>query len=236
MKKDEKIKIKYSISVRKESVYLIVSNKTGTMTVSAVSFTRDQAIVTISGTGTIDVEVRGNEYEVDTNGSGTDEPDVYGEAANVNLVETRLGKTYNVINPLILDDTEAIRIAEDFVVEYGTPAFNVDIEDNFINALIDANDPVMFISEDLFESTIYELKGLSYNFLSETKKIASFELLDTGRKFTDEGAITYDRDFYDITITPVIYGIGHFYDSIYRIGATESEIGTSQYSTNIGFS
>ncbi|KKL66371.1 hypothetical protein LCGC14_2145660, partial [marine sediment metagenome] len=92
------------------------------------------------------------------------------------------------------------------------------------NPLPEINDFVLLVSEDFFEDTLYEEVGIEFSYQSETDKHTTFTLLDTGKKFTDEGAIIYDRDFFDPDIPKIQYDIGIIYDSRRKIGITRAEL------------
>lgn len=190
----------------------------GTLDISDVEFddTNKKAIFTLTGAGSITITVKGNEFS-------STEPDYFGEAANITNLEANNGQRIQIENLLVKSMTEAKQMAENKIDDFGTPEFNVKVLTSYLHSLEDINDLALWVSEDLFDSSIFEIIGIEHIISSEVSKKTELELLDTGRKFTDEGNIVWDRDLYGDT-SAWQFDIGIFYDSSYRIGVTRNEI------------
>jgi hypothetical protein len=190
--------------------------------ITAVAMNPTSVVYTLGGSVfNITIKTYGCKY---TSG----EPTYKGEAANIDNIDNKEGFRSRTINPLMISNAECKSTAEDKITEFGTPSYNVTIVNNYLNMLVEMNDQVTYISEDAFEDSLYEVKGIEYVMNSEVDKRSIFKLTDTGRNWSDEGAIVWDRNLYGNSTTWQL-DRGFYLDSSYAIGATAAEIGTSQY-------
>ncbi len=207
--------------------YVQYTVNSGDAVISSVDMKNESADVVITGTSIdISIAIWGCKYS-----SGA--PTYQGESVNWANLDSGDGVTSRVVNPLVISDAECETISDNFIADYGLPDYNVDLKDSYINALVEINDIAMFVSDDFFEDGLYSVIGITYTMDSEVSKNATFFLQDTGLNFSDQGSFLYDRDFYDTTVTAIDYDIGNIYDANYAIGASASEIGTSQYYSDV---
>ncbi len=199
---------------------LSITANTG-FTVSNVKYLNTSATFDLTGSGSITLQITGNRFK-------SMDSKFIGEAVDFTNLQAGDGFTIREINPLIISDTEAKDRAEDYISEFGKPEFNVTIRDAYSNPLPEINDFVLLVSQDFFEDTLYEQIGTEFDYKSEVDKHTIFKLLDTGKKFTDEGAIIYDRDFFDSSVPKIQHDIGHIYDSDEKIGITREELEAKQ--------
>jgi hypothetical protein len=196
--------------------------------ISAIDMANTSATVTVTGsTVDITVYIYGNEFQ-------STDPTYLGEAVNAANLLANNGFRYREINPLIKDDTEADDTCENFITEFGDPAYNVMVFESFLNPLNEMNDQALLVSEDFFEDSLYETTEINYNMRDETNKRTIVKLLDTGRKYTDEAPIVWNRDLYGAPSWQLDNGF--ILDAGHRIGATRSEIlADTTYITDTGF-
>jgi len=202
----------------------------GGLTITNVEFddSNKKAIFTLTGTGSLTITVKGNEFSSTV-------PDYYGEAVNVTNMENNNGRRFQVENKLLKSMTEAKAASEAKRDEFGTPDFNVKVLTSYLHPLEEINDQSLWVSEDLFDDSIFQIISIEHIIQSEVSKKTQFELLDTGRKFTDQGAIVWNRDYFG-TAPAWQFDTGIFYDSKYRIGVTRAEIlAQTTYKRNVDF-
>jgi len=188
----------------------------GNLDITAVEFddANKKAIFTLSGAGSIIITVKGCEFD----GAA---PAYYGEAVDVDNLENNNGNRVQLTNELLISMAETQAVAERHIEDFGTPAFDIDIDYAYLDSLTQASDQALVVSEDLFYNQIFQVISIIYKIGSETEKTAEFELHDTGRTFYD---IVYDLDLYGNIGFNWQFGIGIIYDSKYRIGVTRAEI------------
>ena len=206
------------------SKYWVVTDVVGTLAISAASFTaEDKGVVfTTTGAGSLKVQVKGNKFK-------TTEPEFHGEAADVDNITNLDGRTVQVENPLMISDAECKAVADLLITEFGDPDFDITVEEAYLNPFLELNDAALMLSRDFLELGIYATIGLEYIIASETEKYVIITLYDTGKKITDDGAITYDR------AVPWQYDKGIVYDSRW-LGYSENEIDTTIYNHhNVGY-
>ncbi len=209
--------------------YWIITVNAGDGYIDSVKFNPTSAVYTLLGS-LINVTVKtwGCKYS-----SG--EPTYMGEAANVDNIEANNGFRSRTINPLMISNAECKSTAEDKISEFGVPAYDIDLTSNYLNMLVEMNDQVVFLSEDTLEDSLFEVKGIEYVINSEVDKRSMFKLTDTGRNWSDQGAIVWDRNLYGNSTTWKL-DVGIFYDSKYPIGSTQSEIlALTTYHNNTDF-
>ena len=192
-----------------------VSAQSGTIEIASVVYNNTTAVFTLTGSGSITITLKGSRFAVD--------PTFGGEGADAPNQENKEGFTARITNPLIISDAESKTISENFITEFGDPAFDIIVHEAILNLFIEINDPALIVSAEFFEQTIYDVVSVTIDIASETKKSTVIELLDTGKKFTDDGAIIYDRNLFGGGAN-IDHDTGVIYDSGFPIGITREEL------------
>ncbi len=212
------------------SKYWEITAQSGTMAITNVVFTNTSAVFTTAGSGSITIQVKGNEFSVSA-------PTAVGEAANAANIQNLKGFAIQEQNPLILSDAEAKTTTESFVTEFGTPEYEIEVEEPYLNPLTEIGDSSLVISKNLVETNIFEIKAMTHVLNSETDKHTEYNLIDTGVAITDDGDIIYDRDKPPVSGAVIRFDTGYAYDLSFAIGADPGSIDTSIYgNAEIGYS
>jgi hypothetical protein len=145
------------------------------------------------------------------------------------------GVTTKVLNPLILSDSEAKTVSEGFAAEFGDPVYEMTLQWPYLDVMRDINDQGMVWAKNIFTDDLFIINSFTYiiNNLSDS---ANFRLEDTGRNFTDQGNIVYNRNLYDTenaNLPNVIFDGGFVYDM--SVGVDGTPPPSSKYKNNLGF-
>lgn len=149
-------------------------------------------------------------------------PDAIGEAGVYDNIVNKEGSTSRITNPLIIDDSEAKTIAEDFISFFGDPSFTISLDYPYLYALSIINDKALVWGKYNFESSIYYVTGISHTYADETNATTAFELEDSGINYLDSGYFIYDRNGLQDGDLDVYYNIGALYDMDIKIGTSDS--------------
>lgn len=180
----------------------------------------------VSGT-TIDIDITifGNDWNTD--------PDYEGEWINYSNMVNNKGVTSRIINPLLISDDEARDIGHGFNEKYGSPTLEaMGIEYPYLNLLLEQNDTCLLWSRFLYLDDLFFITGMKYQWNIQQDS-SSFNLMDSGLNFEDEGAFIYDRDEPPVNTTAIIYDAGFLYDMQYGVDGKPSDVDTSIYIQNI---
>jgi hypothetical protein len=198
--------------------------------ITNINMNNKSAVITVTGTVIdIDVDIMGCEFK-------STEPTYLGEAVNTNNILNTEGFRYAEENPLVKDNTEADTICTNFISEYGTPAYNVTVQEAYLNPLHEINDLALLISQDFFEDTLYEETEIHIIMDDDVNKRTIVKLLDTGRKLSDSFTIIWDNALFN-TETAIQWDTSLIWDSSYAIGSTRAEIlAEKNYIQDLAFS
>jgi len=179
---------------------------------------------------TLDTHNTGDEFSFV---ASTETPEYLGEAVDISNMTEKNGRTFLLTNPIIISDTEAKERAQDYVDEYGTPLYEIDIDYYGILSFAEQGDSVVIYSKEFNESRIYQIKSLAHEIKSEVDKRSRVLLVDTGIKLSDQGEIVYNRSWGSVA-ADIPYNRGYVYNSKDPIGIRYDDVDKSQYTKNVG--
>jgi len=205
-----------------------VVNNAGDGVVTLTEINPASMVFAITGTSIdIDITAFGNKWS-------STAPTFEGEALDYDNIISNNGSSSRIINPLVISDTEAKNIAEGFINKFGSPDNEAQkLKYPYLNFLLEVNDMCLLWSRNIFISNLYYITGISYNWNIKTD-YSTYNLADSGLKFSDQGDTIYDRNDYDSTAANVGYEKGFIYDMVYGAQGQPSDVDTSKYSTNVG--
>ena len=167
----------------------IDGNATVTQVASSVTPTQIQFSIT-SGGGifSVDINVYGNKWQ-----SGA--PTYEGESISYDNMVANAGQTRRIENKLLISSTEARKIAEAFIEDYGTPAYQAGgLTYPYLYLLSDINDGALIISPIVFINTIYLINNINHHWdrSDSPGDKSTFTLVDSGFELEDLVDLLWD--------------------------------------------
>ncbi len=163
----------------------------------------------------------------------TNEPQFQGEAINADNTLKGLGSTGQLVNPLLISNTEAHDVAKGTLEDFGQPI----LEGNnlvypYLNLLLEINDNTLLWSNNLFVANLFPITGISHHWDRNDKpnQSSTYSLADSGNSFDDVTGGDYEYD------TILKYDIGLVYDMALGPQAKEGDVDLSKYYTAVGTS
>jgi hypothetical protein len=218
--------VDWSVAGESQSITPVVTVNSGscTVTLSGIDLASQTATFVITGTTfNVTIDIYGYLY-------ASSVPDFYGEAANLTNLAANNGNSVVVVNPLIISNTEATRMADDYMSAYGDPAYSISLKYCFLMPLLEINDQIMMWSRRFYDENLYIITGVT-NVYNISSAYTEFILSDTGRKLSQEGTFVYDRNGYNIGADDIQYDAGFLYD----MDLTRGGIDINIYDTMIKF-
>jgi hypothetical protein len=163
-------------------------------------------------TGTVTVTVKGNKWD-------STEPTYQGEAINLDNMIAGKGTTTRVINPLLISDAECKTVAESFITEFATPAYEANsVNFPYINLLTEINDVEALYRRYINDDNAYFVSRIIHTWSrgDNPTENTTYNLEDTGTNLSDIYNFTYDD-------SPVeVYDKGFIYDQKLPKGGSDT--------------